>query len=242
MKFISESSQAEPMKELLNYLRQNASLSDSHIRKLNIKKNQILTSNQNSPEHTIFLIQEGIAFFEVYYQDKPHITSFYSDWTLFHAEPILKQAFTFEIKLPYRVRAATEMVVYEINRDFLIDHLYVQPKFFHFLAELGLASLSFSTFMTAINKLPANETLAIHLQILATYIGEKHGTAYHLPSAISQSVLASLCNCAQSSISGHLHFLVKEGILESSSKPFIIKDMDALASCYDSSISISSMH
>ncbi|WP_088809381.1 MULTISPECIES: Crp/Fnr family transcriptional regulator [Listeria] len=241
MEFISEGSTSKPMKELLDYLHQNTSLSDSHIRKLHIKRNQIITSSQSDQEHTIYLIQKGLAFFEVFYQDKPHVTTFYSDWTLFHAKPILKNLFTFEVKLPYRVRAATEMTVYEINRDFLVDHLYVQPKFFHFLAELGLAALSFSTFMTAVNKLPPVETLAINLQILATYIGEKQGNASHLPAAISQSVLASLCNCAQSSISGHLNFFVKEGILESSSKPFIIKDIEGLASYYDPSIAISSM-
>ncbi|EUJ33647.1 hypothetical protein MFLO_00295 [Listeria floridensis FSL S10-1187] len=226
------------MRDLLEYLKQNAVLSENHVRELHLKKKDLIITPASRKSDSVFIIKEGVAFFEVIQDHQARVVSFYSDWTLFHSKPIFADYKSFEINFPHQIRAATNMTIYQIDRDFLIDHLYSQPKFFHFLTEACLASVTISILMSSLSRLPPLENLSVNLEILALLIGKENDSTYTLPAAISQSVLASLCNCSQSAISAQINFLVEQDILASSSKPFIIKDIHRLQDYYDSNFDI----
>ncbi len=222
MNFVDDQSAALKMQELLNYLYTSSDLVTRYIQEVSFQKNDIIVE-PNDSSNFFYLVQSGVAFVEAWTEsNEREVLYFLTSNQLYSPESLYDNFKGYLNLFPMQLRAASDLSAYKIDCDFMMDHLYAQPKHLNFLFLTALRELSSAQLIFHIHKFPTEERIDRMLQVIASAFGEQASESVLLPSAINQSVLASLCGLSQSAISIRLKKLVKEGILSSTHTPLQI--------------------
>ncbi|MGJ8729328.1 Crp/Fnr family transcriptional regulator [Listeria aquatica] len=229
MNFVDDHSAVVKMQELLTYLYTSSDLATRYIQEVSFRKNDIIVQPNDSP-NCFYLIRSGVAFVEAPTENNEREVLYFLTSNQLYSPESLYNNFKESLSLfPRQLRAGSNLSAYKIDCDFMMDHLYAQPKHLNFLFLTVLRELSSAQLIFHIHKFPTEERIDCMLQVIASASGEYEGESVLLPSAINQSVLASLCGLSQSAISIHLKKLVKEGLLASTHTPLRILEPNFLA-------------
>lgn len=126
-------------------------------------------------------------------------------------------------------RALTDVTLYQIDREFMLDHFYVQPKFFHKMTDL-ISSLNENLMVITnmLNQKPEQKVrmaLCIIIQLLSL---DQDGNTFEMPSFITQSFIASFCRTKVTTVSETYKLLEKEQLIKITSRKVTILDYEEL--------------
>ncbi|EUJ33646.1 transcriptional regulator [Listeria floridensis FSL S10-1187] len=224
MNFIDDYAAVLGMQELLTYLNTFSDLSSRYIQEVCFAKNEIIVPSTESPNY-FYLIKTGIAFIEIPSESKEReVIYFLTPNQLYSPESLYSNFKEYLSLFPRQLRAGSKVTAYKIDCDFMMDHLYAQPKHLNFLFQTVLRELSSAQLISHIHKLPTQNRIDMMLKIIMDSVGVIGNDGVSIPSAINQSVLASLCSLSQSAISLRLKKLVENGTLASTYTPLLVRD------------------
>lgn len=109
-----------------------------HYAKKQVKKNEIIIDQKkpfNTTENNLYIVISGQVLVEVSNSfGKNCYYDLVSSNQLFGTESIL-ETHPYPRGINYQARAMTDVVYLEINSQFFLDHMYVNPKLYHYILE-----------------------------------------------------------------------------------------------------------
>ncbi|WP_239253859.1 Crp/Fnr family transcriptional regulator [Listeria ilorinensis] len=215
------------MQNLLNFLQLD--LFPEYFQQKKFKKGEIIfqsvKSNTITPAFGIVL--DGVVTIES--QSNQKTNSYYQllkNNDFFGIELLLENQPS--VTLSYKVTAATQCKVILIEQDYLLDHLYAEPKFFHAILEQISTQYLYLTHRYAIvNGSPTLKLANVMLDIIRIFDLDTSSASITLPEFISHQILANLAQSSRSRITIALNDMLKQGII-TQTRPISISKIEEL--------------
>lgn len=199
---------------------------------MNMKKNQVVI-NYNSEKdvsENIFLLIKGSLLIETVNEDSYKKHSFYfvaTENTFFGLESLLLNR-TDVPNFTYQIKALTDCTMVQINSQFFLDHLYVNPKIYHKLFSDTLKryfllanSFLLSNSSPEIKVANALLNLAMNMNLVVEEEDEIVFPKYITQTFISEYIQSSVAN-----VSRAFDILEKEKIIRKKPLVLINKEID----------------
>ncbi|HCQ5166681.1 TPA: Crp/Fnr family transcriptional regulator [Listeria monocytogenes] len=210
--------------------------SSDYSNKISFKKGEIIHSYRDYEEKTpqIGAILEGTAVLEgPTNEGRWMINALIGQHSLFGMESLLETKTAPELT-EYRVRALENGTVLFIDREFLLNYLYANPKFFHLiLDEVIVRYLFTSKNYKNINQAPIVKVTRILVEIIELLHLHQTEGAIELPVYVTQTFLADYCRSSRARVTEVLEELRESGLLLSK-KPITISSHENLLNQIDS--------
>ncbi|WP_099221637.1 Crp/Fnr family transcriptional regulator [Listeria costaricensis] len=214
------------MRDLLNFLQ--LELFPDHFQRKAFKKNEtIFQSASTDPAQAFGVVLDGVITVEN--QSAPKASAFYQllkKDDFFGLEALLDNET--HLQLSYKILAVTDCEIIFIDRDYLLDHLYVEPKFFHAILERisGEYMILMRRYAT-VNANPSFKLANALLEIIRIFELDTSSSTIVLPDFLSHQMLAHLTQSSRARITIALNDLRKQKII-TQTRPIIIRDIEAL--------------
>ncbi|MHC5251085.1 Crp/Fnr family transcriptional regulator [Listeria kieliensis] len=190
------------------------------------KPQQICYSTKEATDDQILIIKKGSLIVQVATEDGKKIhTEILTEGNVINAEALIENHSEWVIKdfIHYQVIALDDVEVYEIEKEFFLSHLYLDPRKYHQLMEeiiKQFITVSFSHILA--NKKPAVK-ISWALVRIAKQAGEKlSDDLYKLPSYANRTFIAQIANAGKARTSEAIRELDELGIFEKCDKQLII--------------------
>ncbi|MHC5279581.1 cyclic nucleotide-binding domain-containing protein [Listeria kieliensis] len=115
--------------------------------------------------------------------------------------------------IQYRVVALEDAVVHEIDKEFFLSHLYVDPRKYHRLFEKVIAQMVKIFFAYTLSNDKTSAKVAWALFRLSTTVGKKkEGGIVELPRYVTQTFIAQLAQAGLARTNEEIQLLYQKGI------------------------------
>ncbi|WP_167630086.1 Crp/Fnr family transcriptional regulator [Listeria valentina] len=162
--------------------------------------NQICYSSIKPEDNKILLVNRGTLLIQISNQQGEKInTEILVEGDIINVEALLESPLTWEIPnfIQYQVTALGSVEIYEIEKEFLLSHLYVDPRKYHRLFEKIIIQLVNISFSNVISNKKSQTKIAWALYRIVTKVGqvaEKDTNLITLPRFVTQAFLAQISN------------------------------------------------
>ncbi|EUJ25282.1 Crp/Fnr family transcriptional regulator [Listeria cornellensis] len=213
---------------------QNEYLANRYIKSKVYAPDEILYPKVEGADD-LFLLKTGLAVLEINNNDVWVATMIIGANEIIGPSLIYDKDFEFE----YRIQALEQCEFLLVDREYLIDHMYVNPKVFITLLEQSVQQEYL--FISLYNK--KNQSLANRLIDLVVRWEEKfdlsrNGREIELPLTVNQKVLAQFLRASHSRLNELLRGWEREGILIQRNAKGLVFDKEKLYSMQAQGLSI----
>ncbi|WP_167630509.1 cyclic nucleotide-binding domain-containing protein [Listeria valentina] len=190
------------------------------------KPQQICYSTKEVKDDRILIIKKGTLIVQVATEDGKKIhTEILTKGNVINAEALIENHSEWVIKdfIHYQVIALDNVEIYEIEKEFFLSHLYLDPRKYHQLIEeiiKQFITVSFSHIL-------ANKKTAVKISWalvrIAKQVGEKlTDDLYRLPSFANRTFISQIAGAGKARTSEAIRELDDYGIFERCDKELII--------------------
>lgn len=202
-----------------------------HYAKKQVKKNEIIIDQKNPfniPENNLYIVISGQVLVEVSNSfGKNCYYDLVSNNQLFGTESIL-ETHPYPRGISYQARAMTDVVYLEINSQFFLDHMYINPKLYHYILEdVTKRYFSVTQSYQLMNETPVVRVSNALLN-LARVLDLKADSSKRkkLPLYINQTFITKYIHSSKSRVSEAFSYLEEVGTIER--KPITIINEEKL--------------
>ncbi|WP_167629145.1 Crp/Fnr family transcriptional regulator [Listeria valentina] len=180
---------------------------------------QICYKSSAANDNKVLLIRQGIVLVQATNRQGEKVnTEILVEGDLLNLEALVDDSYTWEIPhfIQYQVVAVTPVKIYEIEKEFLLSHLYVEPRKYHHLFErtiVQLAHISLSNFISIKN---SQLKVAWALFRVIGKVGEVSDLDPELvfiPPFVTQTFIAQLANSGKARTNEAIKELLGLGIV-----------------------------
>ncbi|EUJ28847.1 cyclic nucleotide-binding domain-containing protein [Listeria floridensis FSL S10-1187] len=206
------------MADIMLYLAGNQKLFRTHIKERKVRRNEVFHTDSDY----FYIVKKG-AFVSELSSDKgnTHSLMLYSEMQIFGRSDSQSSIAV--------SRALTESILYQIDRDFMIDHLYVQPDLFRSVTNVFFHLTEDFVRMMALSNMKPQDKIICTLYLLIKRIGlDREGNSFQLPSYITQSLVSTFCRTKKFTVTKEYQRLISEGYLEINGREVIVLDFQRI--------------
>lgn len=166
--------------------------------------NQVCYSSTDPDNNKILLVNQGTLLVQISNQQGEKInTEILVKGDIINVETLIESPHDWEIPdfIQYQVVALGSVEVYEIEKEFLLSHLYVDPRKYHRLFEKIITHLINISFSNVISNKKTQTKIAWALFRIAAKVGqatEENKKFLTLPRFVTQAFVSQLSNTGKS--------------------------------------------
>ncbi len=183
------------------------------------KNNQICYNSAKPKDNKILLIKQGILSVQTTNRQGEKTNSeILVAGDIVNIEALKEARGEWDIPglIQYQVVALGLVEIYEIEKEFLLSHLYVDPRQYHQFFERTIIQLINVSFSYAISNKRPQDKIAWTLFRIAEKVGEQHKKDRNLiilPSFVTQTFVSEMSNTGKSRATEAYRSLLKNGVL-----------------------------
>ncbi|RDX01229.1 hypothetical protein [Listeria kieliensis] len=161
---------------------------------------QICYKSKEASKDQVLLIRRGTLLVQVLNQKRKKVnTEILVEGELLNIEALLDDSSDLKILpfIQYQVMALTPVTIYEVEKEFLLSHLYVEPRKYHHLFEGSIMQLLYLSFSNFLSLEPPLLKVAWALFRIISKVGEvadHDAELIFIPSFVTQMFIAQLSN------------------------------------------------
>ncbi|MHC5252763.1 cyclic nucleotide-binding domain-containing protein [Listeria kieliensis] len=183
------------------------------------ENNQVCYNSTEPENNKVLLIKQGTLLVQISnHQGDKVSTEILVEGDIINVEELVEHQYTWEVPdfLQYQVVAIGSAEIYEIEKEFLLSHLYLDPRKYHRLFEkiiLQLINISFSNVIS--NKKTQTKIAWAFYRIIAK-VGEKTEQNDHLiklPRFVTQSFVSQISNTGKARTNEVIKEFFQAGII-----------------------------
>ncbi|MHC5281091.1 cyclic nucleotide-binding domain-containing protein [Listeria kieliensis] len=180
---------------------------------------QVCYKSNEASDNKVLLIRQGTLLVQVTNRQGEKVnTEILVEGDLLNIETLVDHSHTWKIPhfIQYQVVALTPVKIYEIEKEFLLSHLYVEPRKYHHLFERSIVQLVHISFSNFISIKSTQLKVAWALFRIIGKVGEASAQDPELvfiPPFVTQTFIAQLSNSGKARTNEAIKELSELGII-----------------------------